>query len=115
MNRGFPSTVRWVIFVAALMLLGNVFAQPTRAAGITVTLLAQGGNVFRAPLDASPSPDGKMVYFVAETVSGEAGIFRVSSSGGAVETLLAGAPLAAPHSLVVSTDGQTLYIADPAS
>src|SRR5262249_38195087 len=40
------------------------------------------------------------------------GVYKVASSGGAVTTVASGAPLSAPWGLSISTDGQTLYVAD---
>jgi len=66
---------------------------------------------FHTPLDATPDPDGSQIYFTA-TSSQSAGIFRVPAAGGTVVTLTVGAPLSTPVGLAVSTDGQTLYVAD---
>lgn len=66
---------------------------------------------FHNPLDATPDPDGNQFYFTALNSQG-AGVFRVPAAGGDVTTLTVGAPLVAPVGLVVSTDGQTLYVAD---
>ena len=64
-----------------------------------------------SPLDSVPSPDGRVVYFTANGSAGPA-VYKVASSGGEVTTLASGAPLAAPWGLSISTDGQTLYVAD---
>lgn len=66
---------------------------------------------FHTPLDATPDPDGNQFYFTAMSSQG-AGVFSVPAAGGAVVTLTVGAPLVAPVGLVVSTDGQHIYIAD---
>ena len=66
---------------------------------------------FHAPMDATPDPDGNQFYFTAMSSQG-AGLFAVPATGGAVVTLTVGAPLVAPVGLVVSTDGQSIYIAD---
>jgi hypothetical protein len=67
---------------------------------------------YSAPFDATPSPDGALVYFTAE---GEGGgmVLRVSP-GGEAEALAQGAPLVAPRGLDISGDGSTLYVADEA-
>ena len=67
---------------------------------------------FYAPLDATPDPDGNQFYFTAMSNQG-AGVFAVPATGGSVVTLTVGAPFVAPVGLVVSTDGQRIYIADP--
>jgi hypothetical protein len=63
------------------------------------------------PLDSVPSPDGEVVYFTANGPSGPA-VYAVASHGGTITTLASGSPLAAPWGLTISTDGQTLYVAD---
>ena len=73
----------------------------------------------QAPFDATPSPDGKQVYYTAlgRDESGDAvpGVFTVAASGGAISTLALGDPLTAPVNISVSLDGQTLFVADPAA
>src|SRR5262245_45160833 len=63
------------------------------------------------PFDAVPAPDAHFTYFTANGSSGPA-VYKVASSGGTVTALASGAPLAAPWGLSISTDGQTLYVAD---
>lgn len=102
------------IFSVVLLLLASVFGRAVAAAPeSSVTLLAQGGTIFHTPLDATPDPEGALVYFVARTLSGEGAVFAVPSSGGPVESVQVGDPLVAPRGLVLSTDGRTLYVADP--
>jgi sugar lactone lactonase YvrE len=74
------------------------------------------------PVDATPSPDGKDVYFIAfSTQPGPDGIgvvrvpaiFKVSAAGGAPpQKLHEGEPLGSPFGITISDDGQTLFIAD---
>jgi sugar lactone lactonase YvrE len=75
----------------------------------------------QSPVDATPSPDGKDIYFIANgKVADEdnigsvqtPGIYKVSAVGGAVTKLAQGAPLVAPFGITISDDGQTLFIAD---
>lgn len=62
------------------------------------------------PIDASPSPDGQVVYF---TVQGNGiGLYKTASSGGQPELLVDGSVLS-PLGLAVSSDGQTVYVTDP--
>jgi DNA-binding beta-propeller fold protein YncE len=63
------------------------------------------------PFDSVPAPNGDVVYFTANGTSGPA-VYKVASSGRAVTALASGAPLVAPWGLSISTDGQTLYVAD---
>jgi DNA-binding beta-propeller fold protein YncE len=52
-----------------------------------------------------------MIYFTA--IDGEAvGVYAVSAQGGDVQTLLTGEPLLTPQGLAISSDGQTLFVAD---
>lgn len=74
---------------------------------VTQVAAAQGWS----PLDSVPSPDAQFVYFTANGTSGPA-VYKVASNGGAVTTLASGTPLSSPWGLTISTDGQTLYVAD---
>lgn len=73
------------------------------------------------PLDATPSPDGKDIYFIASAkVADEdsigtlrqAAIFKVSAAGGPITKLFQGDPLVSPFGITISNDGATLFIAD---
>lgn len=73
------------------------------------------------PVDATPSPDGSEIYFIAYTrAAGPDGIgferlpaiFKVAATGGAPAKLHEGAPLGSPFGITISDDGQTLFIAD---
>src|SRR5215468_8503702 len=70
-----------------------------------------GGASFRLPFDAALSPDGKTAYFTALVDDGAA-LFKVPSAGGMVTKL---ADLVSPGSLDVTSDGQTVVVADPGS
>ena len=63
-------------------------------------------------LDAVPDPAGRTIFFTTAGPRGAA-IMRVPAAGGAVRTVLAGAPLVDPTGLVVSADGKRLFVADP--
>jgi DNA-binding beta-propeller fold protein YncE len=63
------------------------------------------------PFDSVLSPDAQVVYFTANGTSGPA-VYKVAASGGAVTTVASGAPFSAPWGLSISTDGQSLYVAD---
>ncbi len=74
------------------------------------------------PIDATPSPDGKDVYFIAFSshldVDGQRmervpAIFKTSAAPGAkAQKLFEGPPLNSPFGITISDDGQTLFIAD---
>jgi len=74
---------------------------------------AQAG-VFNTPLDATPDPDGATIYFTAQSAHG-AGVFSVPATGGTVVSITVGAPLTVPFGLAMSTNGQTIYVADPSA
>jgi sugar lactone lactonase YvrE len=65
------------------------------------------------PFDATPDPEGKVVYIAALDAELGAGVFKVPAGGGAKTTLYAGAPFVSPVSIATSTDGANLYVADP--
>lgn len=61
------------------------------------------------PVDATPDPAGEVVYF---TVRGATvGVFKVRP-GGEAAAVATGAPFVSPVGLAISTDGQTLYVAE---
>jgi len=68
--------------------------------------------VFSSPLDATPSPDGKQVYFTGQGAEGP-GVFKTEASGGTITPLHVGSPIAGPVGITVSTDNQMVFIADP--
>src|SRR3954462_10591645 len=77
----------------------------------TVTKVAQGG--FSSPTDAVSSPAGKTFYFAAHDDEEEKqpAIFATSSEpGSTAEALAVGAPLDMPPGLVISCDGETIYV-----
>jgi DNA-binding beta-propeller fold protein YncE len=76
---------------------------------------AANDNTFSSPFDATPSPDGKTVYFTAIGSDGTGGVFSTSASGGAATRLDTGNVLVSPFGIAVSPDGKELYVADPAA
>src|SRR5687768_9543358 len=73
----------------------------------------------RAPMDATPSPDGARVYYTAlqRDAAGDdvPGVFAVAAKGdGEIETLAVGGMLAAPVGISTGLDGARLFIADAA-
>jgi sugar lactone lactonase YvrE len=76
------------------------------------------------PVDATPSPDGNDIYFIASTRKADPeglgfervpAIFKVSAKGGPLTKLFEGAPLGSPFNITISDDGQTLFLADSAA
>ena len=93
--------------------------QVTPTPPTQVALVTSGADAsFETPMDAVASPDGATFYFSAFTTDGavdpntRATIYGVPSAGGQVQTLYQGAPLQEPTGLLMSCDGETLYIAD---
>jgi DNA-binding beta-propeller fold protein YncE len=85
---------------------------PLRNEALSRVDLAARPELYDAPWDATPSPDGDMIYFTASARFG-AGVFAVPASGGEVTEVATGDPFVAPLGLAASTDGQMLYVADP--
>jgi sugar lactone lactonase YvrE len=76
-----------------------------------LTKVAEGG--FSSPTDAVSSPDGTAFYFAALDESMAGAVFKTSSEADSkAEKLAGGAPLVRPFGLVMSCDGETLYVAD---
>ena len=69
----------------------------------------------RTPSTRHPIPTGKTVYYTALDPTLGPGVFKVPVGGGTPTTLHAGAPFAAPFGIATSTNGSSLYVADPAS
>lgn len=78
----------------------------------TIQKVANDGT-FGSPFDATPSPDGKTVYFTAIGSDGTGGVFSVAATGGTVTRLDAGNVLVSPFGIAVTPDGKQLYVADP--
>jgi sugar lactone lactonase YvrE len=83
-----------------------------------IGVVANDANV-RAPMDATPSPDGERVYYTAlqrgEFGENIPGVFSANTSGGGIETLALGGLLEAPVGISISLDGERLFVADSAS
>jgi DNA-binding beta-propeller fold protein YncE len=89
----------------------NAPAAPAMTANPSATLVATVAGPDH-PLDAVPDPAGRTIFFTTDGPGGPA-IMRVPAAGGAVRTVLAGAPLVDPTGLAVSADGTRLFVADP--
>lgn len=77
----------------------------------SVEAAATAGESFTTPYDATPDPAGEVIYFTADGPQGP-GVFAVTAEG-TITALATGTPLVAPRGIAVSSDGQTLYVADP--
>lgn len=87
--------------------------------GVCAGNISAGSSVvstgFSQPLDAAPSPDGSKVYFVATAPDGNPAVFSAPAAGGAATVIASGEPIGAPVAIAVSSDGSTVYVADPAA
>lgn len=93
------------------------------AGDISISPVANAAEA-ESPVDATPSPDGNDIYFIAHTRKADPdglgfervpAIFKVSATGGPLTKLHEGAPLGSPFNITISDDGQTLLIADSAA
>jgi len=92
--------------------------QPVKAGGPTLSVAANDASTL-APVDATPSPDGKRIYYLAVSNEGSdqpnAGVFAVDADAegtGEIEELTMGEPLLTPLGIESSLDGSALFIAD---
>jgi sugar lactone lactonase YvrE len=98
--------------------------QPATEGGATVIdapplHIAANDAQSRAPMDATPTPNGERVYYTALGIaadgSEQAGVFATDAAGGgAIETLTIGDPLTAPVGISISLEGDRLFLADSA-
>ncbi len=94
---------------------GGTTEQPppddnTNSAPLTSVEPVAESSDFWSPLDASPSPDGKLIYFTAMNEDGPA---VMSVEPGSAPTVLAsGGLLVSPFSIVPSLDGSRLFVVD---
>lgn len=61
-----------------------------------------------------PDAADQFIYFVAKSPNG-AGVFKVPSTGGLPSQVAAGSPFVQPTDIVLTTDNQTIVVADPAA
>ena len=107
---------RWAaVTVAAAVVLagcgkggGSATKYPIGDAGVRAAQVVAPANL---PLDATPSPDGTDIFYLATGDNGFA-VYRVSAGGGPVSTVTQGAPLSKPTGIGVAPDGLRLYLAD---
>jgi hypothetical protein len=78
---------------------------------------AANGAQFQFPFDAVPTSDGTKVFFTAEATGATPGltVFSTAATGGTPTALTTpGDPFAAPVAIALSSDDNTVYVADPA-
>ncbi|GAC1347281.1 MAG: hypothetical protein NVSMB23_26260 [Myxococcales bacterium] len=86
----------------------------------TVTSAANGTQ-FNTPFDAAASPDGTLIFFTGiDSVSGNPSVFKSGAGAGSAASALGSVPVSGvtygfPSSIAISTDGTTVYVADPAA
>ncbi len=67
---------------------------------------------FTSPFDATPDPDGKVIYFTAVSLKGGPAVYKVGADGQGLTQLFAGDPLVSPFGISITDDGKTLVVAD---
>ncbi len=113
--------LRRFVLVALVLAVGLFVPGLAQAQGPLGNDAVKGAEVvvaagsFLTPWDSTPSPDAKMIYFTATNAKGGTGVFSVAATGGDVKTLAVGAPFIMPLGIAISSDGKTLYVADPMS
>src|SRR6202165_4032171 len=79
----------------------------------SITVATQSGT-YHNPLDSTPDLMGTAIYFTATAPNGP-GVFRVPAGGGAATELFVGKPFVSPRGIALGTNGEQLYVADPAA
>jgi sugar lactone lactonase YvrE len=97
--------------LVALIACGDTSAPPEKSDGIIKITAVEAATGLESPIDATPDPMGREIYFIAREKSGT-GVFHVSANGGAFTQVYVGAPFVDPHGISISSDGKTLYVAD---
>ncbi len=105
---------------------GTASGQTSTLSGPTTTTTTTGSGgggpltlspVADAPVafDATPDPAGTTIFFTAVDATKGPGVFQVPANGSNLtpSEVTAGAPFVAPFGIATSTDGATLYVADP--
>ena len=79
----------------------------------SITVATQSGT-YHNPLDSTPDLMGTAIFFTASGPNGP-GVFRVPAGGGAATELFVGKPFVSPRGIALGTNGEQLYVADPAA
>lgn len=113
-------TIVSMIFLAGCMPIRSIVRdgmgrEMPLANGAIASIIAAGEpGLYEIAWDAAPDPDASTIYFVADSKQGN-GLFSVPAEGGEEVAVAIGSPFAEPVGLAVSSDGQTVYVADPAA
>ncbi|KXK56426.1 MAG: hypothetical protein IPM61_02930 [Chlorobi bacterium] len=106
----------WVAVCATLFGCGSEeVTAPTTNNDLfaSVTLAAAAGSL--SDLSSSvPDATGQFIYVVAKEPNGP-GVFKVPAAGGTPTEVAAGDPFSQPADIVLSTNGSTIIVADPAA
>lgn len=111
-----------VLALTALIGLGACGGGDDNGSGVTAPVVGdaaiKGATVVAQtdaptlPVDAAPSPDGSVIYYVTKGDNGPALLSVPAMAGGVSTTLVQGAPLVTPTGVAVATDGTKVYVAD---
>ena len=100
---------------------GTPDGGPLGSGAVTTDKVIANGAQFSLPFDAAPSPDGTQVYFTGVDPALGSAIFKVAATGGTPAVIASGVNcpttpgcIGAPLGIAVSSDGSTIYAADPA-
>lgn len=115
------STIGLAVLILLLAACGSV-SEPTSSSSTPTVVLGDGtiknialatqSGDFHDALDSTPDLNGTTIYFTATGPHGK-GVFQVPASGGKATEVFTGSPFVAPRCLVLSLDGQQIYVADP--
>jgi hypothetical protein len=90
---------------------GGSASHPIGDAAIKTVAVVARAAAFQRPVDAAPSPDGSVVYYLSVGDRGPA-VLSVRSGGGAASSVASGTPFSDPTGVAVATDGSAVFVAD---
>jgi len=82
----------------------------------TIGTIKAASTKVSSPFDATPDLTGENIYFTGVGTNGPS-VFKVAAGGAAdpVDIVTPPTPFAGPFGIAISSDGKTLYVADPAA